>query len=107
MTEADEQKLIVGVTVIRTLTGGLNRSIDWVLVARLFPHLDQAILNKRWPPLGQKYKAQLEKLQSDFQEAFIAAYRESVVPPIDYDNLMDYDWQWLVGWAEQQLDIPR
>jgi hypothetical protein len=106
MTEADVQRLVVGVTVVRTLTGGIDRNIDWVIVATLFPHLDQSFINKKWGPIAAKFRLQMDRLQSDFQEAFLSAYQAGVVPQIDYDNLLNYNWNALVDWAQTNLDVP-
>ncbi len=108
MPQADEQKLMTAVVVIRILTGGLNRNIDWVLVADLFkPEYEQRFLQTSWPRIMQKNRLHVDKLERDFQEAFIEAYENNVVPPIDYDNLLEYDWAWLVEWAQENLDMPE
>ena len=107
MTEADAVKLLIAVTVVRALTGGINRNIDWVIVAQAFPEYDRAFLNKKWNTVGLKYRGQMEKLQMNFQESFIAAYESNVIPPIDYDNLVGYDWEWLVEWALNNVEIPE
>lgn len=109
MTEADVQRLVVAVTVVSTLTGGIDRHIDWVLVARAFPQsqYEAVDLRKKWAPLVKKYKGQLDKLQADFQEAYITAYESGEVDPIDYDDLVHYDWEGLVQWALNILDIPE
>lgn len=107
MTDADVQKLVTAVTVIRTLTGGVDRHIDWVLIARLFPEHDQRFLNKSWGPIALKYKLQLEKLQVDFQETFLAVYESNAIPAIDYDDLEGYDWEWLIQWTLDNVDIPE
>lgn len=107
LSEEEVQRLLVGVTVVRTLTGGLNRNIDWVIVAKLFPDLTQAFLNKKWASVATRFRNQMDKLQSDFQEAFLAAYEKNEVPPIDYDNLVDYDWPRVVEWALKVVDVPE
>jgi transcription factor C subunit 3 len=45
-------------------------------------------------------------MQSDFQERFAEAYENDQVPRIDYENLDAYDWEWVVNWAQNQLEIP-
>ncbi|KAI9827342.1 MAG: hypothetical protein M1819_006984 [Sarea resinae] len=101
------QRFMVAVTVIRTVTGGLERNIDWVLVGRLFePEYDERIIQRRWPRIMQKHRLHIEKMQVDFQEVFAQAYEDGLVPPLDYDNLESYDWAWLVDWAQSNLDVP-
>ena len=107
LSEQDIQKLLVAVTVVRSLTGGLARSIDWVIVAGLFPHLTRLFLNRKWATIATRFRSQMDKLQADFQEAFLAAYEKNEVPALDYDNLVNYDWARLVDWAMKTLDVPE
>ena len=98
--EHDEQRLLTAVIVVRTLTGGLERRIDWVLVSKAFePTYSQALFRDRWKTVIQKYKLMLPKMESDFQEMFAKAYEEATVPSLDFDNLAEYDWNWLVEWT--------
>lgn len=105
--ENGEKRLLTAVTVIRALTGGLDRRIDWVLVAKVFePTYTQMFVHSRWNFTLQKYKLGLPKMESDFQTIFASAYEEGTVPAIDYDNLEDYDWKWLVEWTMANINTP-
>lgn len=107
MPMATVHRIMTAVVVIRTITGGLERNIDWVLVAQLFEdRFEPSFVQARWPTILQKNRLHVERLQADFQDVFIEAYEKGVVPPIDYDNLQDYDWAWLVDWAGKQLEMP-
>ena len=102
-----EERLLTAVMVIRTLTGGLDKRIDWVLVAKIFePTYTQMFVHSRWRLTLQKYKLVLPKMESDFQSIFTSAYENGTVPPIDYENLEDYDWKWLVEWTMANVDTP-
>jgi hypothetical protein len=105
MSAKDEARLIMGVCVLRTLTGGLDQNIDWVLVSTLFNSYSMNSLSKRWTALYQKKRVVIEKLVMDFQEAFLLAYQKDELPPIDYDNLVAYDWGSLVDWAMKKVDM--
>ena len=105
--ENGEERLLTAVMVIRALTGGLDKRIDWVLVAKVFePTYTQMFVHSRWSRTLQKYKLVLPKMESDFQSIFASAYEEGTVPTIDYDNLEDYDWKWLVEWTMANVDTP-
>lgn len=105
--ENGEERLLTAVMVIRALTGGLDKRIDWVLVAKVFePTYTQMFIHSRWSLTLQKYKLALPKMESDFQSIFVSAYEGGTVPAIDYDNLGDYDWKWLVEWAMANIDTP-
>ncbi len=105
--EHGERRLIFATLVIRTLTGGLERHIDWVLVARLFaPKFDQMFVQNRWNAVLNKYRFEYERLYAEFQDMFAQAYEDGLVPPIDYDDLESYDWAWLVDWTMENIEAP-
>lgn len=104
--EKNEKRLLVAVIVIRTIAGGLDQMIDWVLVAKVFhPEFDEMFIHSVWPSIRQKHKLQGEKIISDFQELFPRAYEERAVPPLDFDHLEDYPWAKLVDWTVDQIDF--
>ena len=45
-------------------------------------------------------------MEPDFQNILASAYEEGTVPAIDYDNLEEYDWKWLVEWTMANVDTP-
>ena len=105
--ENGEERLLTAVMVIRALTGGLDKRIDWVLVAKVFePTYTQMFVHSRWNTTLQKYKLVLPKMESDFKSIFASAYEEGTVPAIDYDNLEGYDWKWLIEWTMTNVDRP-
>ncbi|KAL8816450.1 MAG: hypothetical protein Q9223_004545 [Gallowayella weberi] len=108
-TTVDEvRKILLAVIVVRTLTGGVERHIDWVLVTKVFEgEHDQAYLQKRWPRVLQAHKIQAQQLHANFQDIFLQAYQDGLVPALDYDNLQAYDWAWLVNWAIENTDSPN
>ena len=103
-----EKRLMIAVIVVRTLTGGVEQNIDWVLISKIFPPaFNEKFLHQRWTYILQKYRPQVDKLQEDFQGIFIPAYEDGHVPPLDYDNLEEYDWEWLVDWSTANLESSR
>jgi transcription factor C subunit 3 len=45
-------------------------------------------------------------LTEKFRRAFLRAYERNEVPPIDYDNILAYDWKFLIKWTTQ-LDMAE
>ncbi|KAL9587530.1 MAG: hypothetical protein Q9203_003482, partial [Teloschistes exilis] len=107
--------IMTAVTVVRTLVGGMQQNIDWVLVAQaLPPDYTQEAIHKEWEKVRKSHANQVQHIESEFQTLFLKAYSEDRVPPIDYDNLQAYDWTWLVDWTitnlgkllDEALDLP-
>ena len=101
----DAKRLLIAVTVIRTLTGGIEKNIDWALVSQLFqPKWSQFYIQKRWGHVLHKYRLHVDQMQARFQMIYAKAYEDGTVPAIDYDNLESYDWAWLVEWTAENID---
>jgi hypothetical protein len=105
MTSEEEERLLAAVVSIRTITGGVEKNPDWVLVARLFqPRFSQMYIQKRWAHVLQRYRLQMDQIQANFQNKFAKAYEDNMIPTIDFDHLVDYDWEWLVDWTLNNID---
>lgn len=101
------QKIIVTILVVRALAGGQEgKHIDWQIVLRLFPDYPPKLVHHRGKSLVSRHRLQMSKMQSDFQGFFTAAYENDEVPRIDYNDLLGYDWAWVVDWAEEKLGAP-
>ena len=107
MGENGALRLFVAVTVVRVLTGGLRRTIDWALVAKVFaPEYDEAFIRSKWSSVLAKMRHHQVRMDADFQTLFGRAYEEDVVPKIDFERLDEYNWKWLVEWTMTHLDTP-
>ncbi len=103
----EETQLLTSVMVIRSITGGLEKRIDWALVGKVFePNRDLGFIRGSWGHVLQRYKAGLDRMETDFQELFLKAYEKGTIPAIDYDNLIGYDWKWLVEWTMGNINGP-
>ena len=104
----DEKRLLAAVIAVRTLTGGIERLIDWPLVASVFePDYSETYIHKRYPVLRQRYGIDyVASLEQKFQDSFAEAYENDQIPPLDFDRIEDYDWNWLVDWAVEKLELP-
>ncbi|MCJ1281618.1 hypothetical protein MMC26_000938 [Xylographa opegraphella] len=103
----DDDRILVAVLVVRTLVGGSEQHIDWVLLARMFgSRFSERLLHRRWVSVRVRYKRNLEKLQSDIQDMFLQAYENDTIPLLDFDNYDNYDWDSLVDWTMKNLETP-
>ena len=104
-----DRRILVAVIVVRTLTGGLEQNIDWVLLSHIFARhqYSERLIHQRYAYLAHKYRLMADKLQADFQEMFAQAYEDSTVPPLDYDDLENYDWNGLIDWTMENIEAPR
>jgi hypothetical protein len=105
VSSAFDDRLMVSVVVIRTLLGGLDLSVDWVLVSLLFPQCTLNWLRRHWNLLAEKHSKRIERLQEAFQEAYLEAYAADEVPRLDYDDLLAYDWAGLVDWTMHRTQL--
>jgi len=107
LSEAQNRRFLVVVTTVRTLLGGLDRHVDWDRVQKLFHEdLEAIFLRKLWASLYRQYRLQINKLQNDFETSFLRAYEDADIPPFNFEHPDEYDWDWLIGWTESNLDVP-
>ncbi|SZF02364.1 unnamed protein product [Blumeria hordei] len=104
MSLAIEKRFIIAVIVIRALTGGIECLTDWVLVSLLFPKFSLNFMRGHWKQLLIRHKKIIDRLESDFQEAFVTAYESGEIAAIDYDDLQSYDWNKLIDWTMNTVD---
>ncbi|OAA77440.1 TFIIIC transcription initiation factor complex subunits Tfc3 [Akanthomyces lecanii RCEF 1005] len=111
-TGADSNELVAAFVVIRSLLGGVDKVIDWGLLARLFPTVGLPSLRRFWARIRKEKASFLSKATQDFQESLIAAIQADEIAIPDYERPLDYDWEGLIRWAmrhpnQEQLHLPR
>ncbi|MCJ1478890.1 hypothetical protein MMC13_007574 [Lambiella insularis] len=104
----DDRRIMMSVIVVRTLVGGMEQNIDWVLLARMFaPKFSETILHYRWVFMRDRHRLSIEKIQADFQEMFVQAYEDGIIAPLNFDDYDDYDWNWLLDWTLETFDAQK
>ncbi|KAI1191915.1 hypothetical protein F5B17DRAFT_122953 [Nemania serpens] len=107
-----EDELIAACVVFRTLLGGLDRSLDIGLLLKYYPGISLSALKKFWPRVSRERKSYVQALTAKFQSAFLMAYESGKLPPLDYDDIENYDWPKVILWATQletheDVDLPE
>ncbi|KAI9658550.1 MAG: hypothetical protein M1829_006776 [Trizodia sp. TS-e1964] len=97
------QRLVITAVAVSLLTGGLDKHIDWVLVATVFPEYGMDVILKKWRQHLKNSRAQIEHFQTMFQGILVEAYERGDVPPLNCDKPLEYDWATLVDWLEGKL----
>ncbi|MCJ1354581.1 MAG: hypothetical protein MMC33_004570 [Icmadophila ericetorum] len=103
-----DKRIMYAVIVTRILTGGMERNIDWRLLAKIFKgQYTERSINKKWSAMLQKYNMLMNTFYEDFQDMYIEACEKEEVPIIDYDNIEDFDWNTLINWTVENIDSSR
>ncbi|KAH8159732.1 hypothetical protein CIB48_g8521 [Xylaria polymorpha] len=107
-----EDELLAACVVFRTLLGGLDRNLDLGLLLKHFPGMSLSAIRKFWPRISRERKSYVQALTAKFQSAFLVAYESGKLPPLDYDDIENYDWPRLILWATQletheEVDLPE
>ncbi len=63
-------------------------------------------LRHYWCALKKDRLSTIVSLTEKFRRAFLRAYEKGEVPPIDFDNVLEYDWQSLINWTTK-LDMAE
>lgn len=88
---------------ITTLMGGVGQSVDWGLVLRLFPKMTLSGLRRFWITARKEQRSSITNLTQKFRKEFLRAYENNELPPIDYENVIAYDWKMLTLWTRELL----
>ncbi|KAK4127872.1 hypothetical protein N657DRAFT_688067 [Parathielavia appendiculata] len=103
---SSENVRLAAFIVVTTLLGGVDRVVDWGLMLRLVPDQTISQLRHYWCALKKDRLSTIVSLTEKFRRAFLKAYEKNEVPPIDYDNVLAYDWKFLIKWTTQ-LDMAE
>ncbi|KAK4103875.1 hypothetical protein N658DRAFT_521719 [Parathielavia hyrcaniae] len=103
---SSENVRLAAFIVVTTLLGGVDRVVDWGLMLRLVPDQTISQLRHYWCALKKDRLSTIVGLTEKFRRAFLRAYEKNEVPPIDFDNVLAYDWKSLIKWTTQ-LDMAE
>lgn len=103
---SDEQmkNLMLSVVIVRVLFGGFDKTVDWEVVdIMLGGRYDLNVLKYRWRYMFYTNRAKIERMEADFQEAYLVAYESGAVPPLDFDRVEDYNLPSLLHWTSRHI----
>jgi len=108
MSPQEDQRLVLAIAVVLTLTGGLEQSksgiINWGFVHQIFEFkFDQRYCRERWSHVRGKHTVTLEHMQQKFRKAFIEAYEMDELEHVDLAFPETINWTFLVDWFESKL----
>ncbi|CAN8095946.1 unnamed protein product [Discula destructiva] len=94
-----EDTRIAAYVAVSTLTGGINKAMDWGLMMRLFPEAKLSNLRKFWSMIKKEREGFIHSLAEKFQDEFLGAYENGELGKFDFDDPLNYDWLKLVKWT--------
>ena len=103
---AFSKRLILAVNIVRILSGGVERLINWQFVVRSsreFSQVQPLSLQKHWLFLKKKRYLNVELEEARIQEALLAAYKRGFALSIDFQNLHNCDWRSTVDKVHELL----
>ncbi|KAK4250217.1 hypothetical protein C7999DRAFT_29253 [Corynascus novoguineensis] len=103
---SSENVRLAAFVVVTTLLGGVDRVVDWGLMMRLVPDQTISQLRHYWCALKKDRLSTIVGLTEKFRRAFLKAYENNEIPPIDFDNVLAYDWKSLIKWTTK-LDMAE
>lgn len=106
-----EDTRIAAYVAVSTLTGGINKAMDWGLMMRLFPESKLSNLRKFWSMIKKEREGFIHNLSAKFQDEFLIAYEKGELGSFDFDEPLNYDWLKLVKWTlalvvREAIDLP-
>lgn len=112
ISTADTKKLLYAMVVVQSLLGGIEGYTSWDQIRKIFrthERWDLTSFRNRWVWLKTRCAEVVENLFDEFQQAYLLAYECGDIPPINYDNVEEYDWDGIVKWTMQNISIrpPR
>lgn len=112
LTPEAQRLVITAFVCVSCLAGGVSKTVDYGLMMRLFPEFTSTSLSKFWLRARKERGSHIQRLMDKFEEEFLEAYRRKQVPPLNSQDLLAYDWKWLLKWAmtldlhEEEQDLP-
>ncbi|KAJ4425260.1 hypothetical protein N0V82_000070 [Gnomoniopsis sp. IMI 355080] len=106
-----EDTRIAAYVAVSTLTGGINKAMDWGLMMRLFPEAKLSNLRKFWSMIKKEREGFIHNLSAKFQDEFLIAYENGELGSFDFDDPLNYDWLKLVKWTlalvvRESIELP-
>lgn len=93
------RRISLAFVVVKVLTGGLDKHLDFSLVNRLVSNETETLLRERWKVLSTRYNNDIDACIKDMQIKYLDALADDKVPSVDYSNIDNSDWEGILEWA--------
>lgn len=100
-------QIITAVTVVSVLSGGLDKYANWKYIGRLITHEPESIVRQRWKVIRANYTQEIDAVTSNFQNSYLDALADGVVPTVNFDDLDSTDWEGIFEWAMKNIDHSK
>ena len=112
LTSEEQRLIITSFICVTCLAGGVGKVVDYGLMMRLFPEFTSSALSKFWLTARKERRSLIQKITAKFEAKFPGAYQRREVPSLDTQDMLNYDWKWLVKWAmdlnlhDEDMELP-
>ncbi|GAM88931.1 hypothetical protein ANO11243_069650 [Dothideomycetidae sp. 11243] len=107
MTIRDQSRLLYAISVVKTLTGGLQqgrRTINFAIVNQAMHFkFDGKYCREHWNHIKVKHHNFVDRMQERFRRLFLDAYQRKEIPEMNMSTPEKIDWAYLVDWAQSKL----
>lgn len=100
-------RITTAIVVVKVLAGGLDKYLDWKLVARLIPDEPESMLHSRWRTLSTRYNNDFDAMVQDLQTKYLDALANDRVPSVNYNDLSGTNWEGIFEWAVNSINADN
>ncbi|KIW03784.1 uncharacterized protein PV09_05087 [Verruconis gallopava] len=114
MSSADSRRLFFACIAVRVLSGDLDGTVSWTTIQTIFaghPNFDAPTFKARWGRMCHGFQDVIDRVQRQFQDAFLAAYEKGQLPKLDvmHGAKLYYkspaDWNRVIDWAVKTIPV--
>jgi hypothetical protein len=114
ISSTDSRRLFFACIAVKVLSGELEGTVSWNAIRDVFadhPNFDLPTFKARWNRMWNSYKEIADRVQREFQDAFITAYDQGLLPSLNvmHGSKLYYksaaNWRRVVDWAVKTIPV--